>query len=221
MEWLKKLLGEEKYNSLGEAVINTLKESFGETEYVPNDATKIIPKSVFNAKLEEIKHLKTQITTYEQELESRKDMITTTEYKQKLIEAETNFKQQLIEADNNWKSQIAKTEKETALTNFLVQNDAKYPAMLLREINLDDVVIKDGKILNGDDIIKPLKTSYVDLFNKATGNPPPQGSLNTPPATGLESLINKYNEAQKAGRLYELPSLMNQIQVEEQKLKTT
>lgn len=219
MEWLKKLIGEENFAKLTDETIGILKTGLGDVEYIPNDPTKIIPKAVFNGKLEEIKHLKGQITSYESELENRKDMITTTDHKAKLIEAENNFKLKLVEAENQYKSQMALSEKKTLCSNLLAANDAKYVDLLINQIDMENVVVKDGKILNSDDIIKPLKSTYTDAFKVASGVTPPIGNPTPPPVGDKEALIQKYNEAQKTNQFHVLPGLMRQIEALENKEK--
>jgi hypothetical protein len=210
MEWLKRLLGD-NYNKLSEEILTMLKTAFGEMEYIPNDPLKVIPKHVFNGKLEEIKKLNGDIESYKSQLDTTKGMVTTTEFKAKLLEQENTFKSQMIENDNNWKKQLSDSEKQSLLTNLLASNNAKYPDFFLSKTNLDDVVVKDGKILNGDDIIKPFKTSHPDLFTKVAGTTPNGGDPATPPKNKLEELKEQYNSALKSNSMYALPKLMQEI----------
>ena len=117
----------------------------------------------------------------------------------------------MIENDNNWKKQLSDSEKQSLLTNLLASNNAKYPDFFITKTNLEDVVVKDGKILNGDDIIKPFKVSHPDLFNKLAGTTPPSGDATTPPKNKLEELKEQYNSALKSNSMYALPKLMQDI----------
>ena len=202
MEWLKQLVGEDNFKKLEEnGTIALLKTVMGETKYIADDPTKIIPKHVFNEKLEKIKLLESQIGEYKEQLKNTGNMITDKEVKQKLLEQEAQFKSTIKEMETKFQAEQEKNNKMHLVQNALMTSGCKHPDLILKTVNLDDVIIKDDKILNEDSVILPLKDTYKVLFEtKQTGTPPPKGTNPPPPQPkGKEELINKYNEAEKAG----------------------
>lgn len=219
MEWLKNVLGIENYKKLEEnGTIAMLKTVMGDTQYVPNDPTKIIPKHVFNEKLEKIKLLETQIGEYKEQLTNTGNMITDKEVKQKLLEQEAAFKKTIKEMEMSFQAEQEKNNKMHLVQNALINSGCKHPDLILKTVNLEDVIIKDDKILNEDSVILPLKDTYKVLFDtKLTGkplikgdNPPP------PPPTGKAELIEKYNEAEKVGNHTMMLKLQREIKSLEQ-----
>lgn len=213
MEWLKLLLGD-NYNKLGAETINILKESLGDSEYVANDPTKIIPKNVFNEKLEKIKLLETQISQYQEQLKSTGDMVTSSEMKTKLETQKLDFEKLIKEQKLQYEKQIDDDAKKHLIESTLTNQGCLHPDLVMGKINLDDVIIKDDKILNGDKIILPLKDSYKALFsNKVTGSTPPSGggSNPQPQPSSKEDLIKKYNEAEKSSDFLTMQKVQRQI----------
>lgn len=174
-------------------------------EMIKNDPKEIIPKSVFNQKLEEIKLLKKQI-------EETGNMVTSDKMKEELAIKEAEYKNELKAIEKQYKDDLAKKTKESLIKDHLVSEKCNYPELLLQQINLDDVIEKDNKILNMDSIILPLKDAYKNLFEKpVAGKTPVQGQNPTPQTTtpsSKEELIKAYEEAEKAGNY----SLMAQAQ---------
>lgn len=207
MDWLKKILGEELFNKLPQEVI----QKFGTIEYVPNDPTKIIPKHVFNEKNEEVKLLKAQIEQYKTQLKDVGGMITDTELKTKLAEQELTFKNSIKEMEINYKKEIETEQKKYLLTNFLTSNKAAHPDLLLKVINFDEVVVKDGKLLNGDAVLNPLKESYKRLFEQDLKPGVLPGG--TPPASTStkEDLIKKYNSYEHNGDFVNMMRVKEEI----------
>ncbi|OGS41365.1 MAG: hypothetical protein A3K77_06320 [Euryarchaeota archaeon RBG_13_31_8] len=211
MEWLKKLLGEENYNKLTPEILDLLKTKLGDKEYIENDPTRIIPKHVFNEKNEEAKLLKAQIEQYKSQLKETGNLITDVEVKTKLAEQELRFKSQITEMEKNYKKEIERENKKFLLTNHLNNNGAKHTELLMNVINLDEVIIQDGKLLNGDSVILPLKELYKPLFE--TSLKPtvlPQGNPK-PVQTDKQTLINKYNEAERNFNFPEMERIKTEI----------
>lgn len=199
MEWLKRLLGD-NFSKLSSETLSILKEALGESEYVANDPTKIIPKNVFNEKLEKIKLLETQITQYQEQLKNTGDMVTSSEMKTKLETQKVEFENLIKEQKQEYEQRIENDNKKHLIESTLANQGCLHPDLVMGKINLDDVIVKDDKILNGDKIILPLKDNYKALFtNKVTGNTPPSGGGTNPPPqpSSKEDLIKKYNEAEK------------------------
>lgn len=217
MEWLKRLLGEDKYNKLVEnGTIEILKASLGDKEFIENDPLKIVPKHVFNEKLSENKLLKTEVEQYKTQLGSIGDMVTSKDMQTKLTEQKLQFETKLVEQRNEYEKQLETTNKTNLVRNDLLSEgaDPVFVDMLLKSIKMDEVIIKDEKILNKDNIILPLKDTFKKVFEtKITGTTPPANNGNPPPTpTTKQELINKYNEAEKSGDFMALQRLQREIQ---------
>jgi hypothetical protein len=217
MEWLRRLLGEDKYNKLVEnGTIEILKASLGDKEYLENDPTKIVPKHVFNEKLSENKLLKTEVEQYKTQLGSIGDMVTSKDMQTKLAEQKIEFETKLAEQRNEYEKQIETTNKNNLIRNDLLAEgaDPVFVDMLLKSINPDEVIVKDDKILNKDNIILPLKDTFKKVFEvKVTGTTPPANNGTPPPQpTTKQELITKYNEAEKSGDFMALQRIQREIQ---------
>lgn len=201
MEWLKRLLGEERYKKLEESgMLTVLKESIGEVEYVANDPTKIIPKHVFNEKNDKVKMLEDQIKGYQDQLKNVGGLITDNDVKVKLEEQENKFRLEMKNQEIIFNKQIDQKNKEFLLTNLLINEGAKHVDLLLKAINLDDVVVADNTIVNHEKLITPMKTTYGELFKPSmvTGQTPPKGATSTP-VNNREELVKKYDAALASG----------------------
>lgn len=207
MDWLKKILGEELFNKLPQEVI----QKFGTIEYVANDPTKIIPKHVFNEKNEEVKLLKAQIEQYKTQLKDVGGMITDAELKTKLAEQELTFKNSIKEMEINYKKEIETEQKKYLLTNFLTSNKAAHPDLLLKVINFDEVVVKDGKLLNGDAVLNPLKESYKRLFEQDLKPGVLPGGTPPASASSKEDLVKKYNSYEQNGDFVNMMRIKEEI----------
>lgn len=215
MDWLKRLLGD-GYNTLSNETIELLKKAFGDREWVENDPTKIIPKHVFNEKLEEIKLLKTQEEQYKKQLNDVGNMVTKQENLTSLATMKLEFESKMKEQQQEHEKQLNDERMTNSLKQELLSNGLKpnYVDMMVNSINKDDVVFKDGKILNTDKLILPLKENFKESFTtKITSNPLP-GNQGTPPPqpSSKQDLINKYNEAQAKGDFTSAFQLQRQIQ---------
>lgn len=219
MEWLKAIIGEEAYNKLVEnGTLEILKKSMGDTEYVANDPLKIIPKHVFNEKNEENKLLKTQIEEYKKQLKTQGELVTDAEMKTKLATQEAELKQQMKEMQAAFDAEKEKTKKEQLIKDVLISEGCQYPDLIIKQLNYEDVIIKDDKILNSDKVILPIKEQYKNVFDKkVTGQTPPAGNTPPPPSNPTkEELVKKHDELQKAGNFTDMMKVRRQIQELEQ-----
>lgn len=219
MEWLKAIIGEEAYNKLVEnGTLEILKNSMGDTEYVANDPLKIIPKHVFNEKNEENKLLKTQIEEYKKQLKTQGELVTDAEMKTKLATQEAELKQQMKEMQAAFDAEKEKTKKEQLIKDVLISEGCQYPDLIIKQLNYEDVIIKDDKILNSDKVILPIKEQYKNVFDKkVTGQTPPAGNTPPPPSNPTkEELVKKHDELQKAGNFTDMMKVRRQIQELEQ-----
>lgn len=221
MEWLKKLLGEDNYKKLEDAgMIEILKSGLGDTEYIANDPTKIIPKHVFNEKNEKVKLLEGQIQEYKKQVDGISGMVTDTTMKEELAKQEVKFKLELKNQETIFNSQIDKKNKEFLLTNLLVKEGCKHPELVLKTIDMDSVVVAENTIVNHEKIMGPAKESYKILFGPAviTGQTPPKGTTN-PPANNKEELVKMYNTYQQNAdpRMFQIQRQLQALKAEENK----
>lgn len=212
MEWLKKLLGEDLYNKLPKEII----EKFGDTEWVENDPKKIIPKHVFNEKLSKIQLLETEVEQYKTQLKDVGDMVTSKDMQTKLELQKKEFDAKLELQRQEAEKTIEKNNMINTLKNDLIADgcDVNFVDMLVGTVNEDDVIFKDGKILNKDKIVLPLKDTFKKVFEtKLTGQTPPANNTNgTPPRKSTkEELIEQYNKAEASGQYTQLASIQRQI----------
>jgi hypothetical protein len=212
MEWLKKLLGEDLYNKLPKEII----EKFGDTEWVENDPKKIIPKHVFNEKLSKIQLLETEVEQYKTQLKDVGDMVTSKDMQTKLELQKKEFDAKLELQRQEAEKTIEKNNMINTLKNDLIADgcDVNFVDMLVGTVNEDDVIFKDGKILNKDKIVLPLKDTFKKVFEtKLTGQAPPANNSNgTPPRKSTkEELIEQYNKAEASGQYTQLASIQRQI----------
>jgi hypothetical protein len=194
MEWLKNAIGEDLYNELKtNGMIEKLKKSFGETPYIPHDKDKWIEKHVFNNQRAEIKGYKDKIKEYETELANRKDLITSEEHKAELLKKENSFKERIADIEKSSNKEIETLKKNNAFMNVLVSSGCIDPEMGLKAIDMEEILIKDGKVLNNQDLIDGLKRGKPYLFkvNNDTGVPPRGNGDNK---NTKEQLIEQYNK---------------------------
>lgn len=211
MEWLKRLLGEDLYNGLSQEVIS----KFGSMEWVENDPKKIVPKHVFNEQLAKNKLLETEAEQYKTQLNNVGDMVTSKDMQIKLELQQKDFEAKLELQRQEAAKQIEENNMINALKSDLIADgcDVNFVEMLVNTVNKDEVIFKDGKILNKDKIVLPLKDTFKKVFEvKVTGQTPPANNGTTPPRpTTKQELIDKYNEAEKNGNYGVLQSIQRQI----------
>jgi hypothetical protein len=200
MDWLKELLGEQLFAKLEKSEFY---KEFGQKlkgKYL-YDSKKHMPKEEFNKKNNDLKDYKKQLedtkALYEAEKNKYKDMITADEHKAKLADMEKTFKSEMESKESTFKQQIETREKEfenaTKLSlaeKMLIDNGvSKEDAdLLINKVSLDQLVVKDGEILNEDSIILPMKEKYKKYF----GNP---NVIGTPPVGGTKTNSNMFEEA--------------------------
>lgn len=172
MEWLKELIGEELFKQIT--------EKLGDKTLLLNDGNWI-PKKKFDEKIEEIKSLNEKIAIYVQNEKDTKKLLDDNEdYKKKYEDLQKTSKSALEGKDK----EISDIVTKGLLKDELIEMGSVYPDLLIKNINLDDVLVKDGKILNKETVLNPLKDTYKDLFKTTIieGNDPnPSGNKNPNP----------------------------------------
>lgn len=204
MEWLKKLLGEDNYKKLEQSgMLEVLKSGLGDMEYIPNDPKTVIPKHVFNEKNDKVKLLEGQIVDYEKRLKDISGMVTDETMKTELAKQEAQFKQQLKNQETMFNAQMEKTNKEFLMTNLLITTGVKpnLVPLLLKAVNMEDVIVADNKVVNHEKIVGSLKETYGNDFFKpaqVTGQPLTKGTTQQP-ANIRDNLVKAYEDAVKRG----------------------
>ena len=130
---------------------------------------EFIPKDQYNKKileLDEVKKASKEIATKLTEAEAYKEKVATLEDEYK------NYKQTVEDGKTL-------SDKQSAVREQLKADGAnpKLIKLLEKEIDFSKITIADGKVQNWEEITKPLKTEYAEIFgtteNKGadTGNP--------------------------------------------------
>ena len=174
---LKKLLGTD-ITAQVEKLLGEANDLFfhkkTETPVISNNG-EWIPKAKLDENLTVIKDLKTQIATFTTEVESlKKSGKNSEELNTKITELQTKL--------SDTEKQNALTVKKFALREALQLNGAKHPDLLEGKFDLTKIELDDkGAIKDVENLIKPVKESYKDLFGevKRAGFAPKAGSTET------------------------------------------
>jgi dsDNA-specific endonuclease/ATPase MutS2 len=135
-------------------------------------------KSKMEERLEEAKLLKEKVSSLEKTAKDTEALLKDNEeMKQKYATLQTESKTQLEQRDK----QISHITKKTALTKSLQEKGARYPDLLIKELNLDEVELEGETIKNFDKLYTPLTEKYKDMFTttEIKGNEPSKGNSQT------------------------------------------
>lgn len=143
---------------------------------------------------------------------------------EKLLKDNEDLKKQYETLQNNSKLELETRDKKISeiittglLKDELAEMGAAYPDLLIKNINYENVIVKDGQILNKETVFNPLKENYKDLFKTKTleGNPNPVNNnlpnQITQPSTRKQQLIEKYNQAEKNRDIISMQNINLQI----------
>lgn len=137
-------------------------------------------KKKLDDKEEEVKILNGKVVTLEKQNKDTAELLKDNEdLKVKYENLQKTSKTALDAKDK----EISDIVTKGLLKDELTEMGSVYPDLLIKNINLDDVIVKDGKILNKETVLNPLKDTYKDLFKTTTieGNPNPAGGGNPNP----------------------------------------
>ena len=201
MDWLKELLGEELYNQ----VIPKL----GDKKLIINDGS-YIPKDKFNQINEEKKLLSEKVTEYQKQIEGTTNILKDHEELKNKFEGLQSESKKLIELKDK---EITNITKKGLIMEALRNEGALYENLLIKNIDLDNAIIQDGKLLNAENIITPLKTEFKDMFTKKiiSGNEPNTGGTTPKPKPQLAQLQEQLTQARQNGNTALAMSLNDQI----------
>lgn len=145
---------------------------------------------------------------------------------EKLLKDNEELKKQYETLQNNSKLELETRDKKISeiITTGLLKDSLaemgvgqQYSDLLIKNINYENVIVKDGQIINKESVLNPLKDTYKDLFKTKTveGTPNP-ASTNLPnqtpqPSTKKQQLIEQYNQAEKNRDILSMQKLNFQI----------
>lgn len=170
-ELLKKV--EENLN--GHTVIIATKDE----KYIKDDGS-LVPKDKVNEivsdRLREVTEQKRVLTESKQNLERQlSELKEQTKDNDSLNQKIQSMQTQLQEKDKEIGSI---TKRATLERNLITKAQAKYPDLVLTKIDLDKIEIENDAIKGFDDLVKPIKESYPELFGikqKPSGDGGPTG----------------------------------------------
>ena len=185
-------------------------ESFlKDKKFILDDKNKYIEKHVFNTQREELKNYKAQIESYKAELEKTSQLITEEEHKKTLLQTQQEFNQKLEENKLRYEKELENSNKTNFLINLFSSNGSTNPQFMVKNVDLEEVTIKDGKILNGNEILENMKKNVPGLFNNMQPSIPSAGGAGQ--QTTKESLVKKYDECLATGNITGAMGIMTQI----------
>ncbi len=155
MDDLKTLLGEELYKQVSEKV--------GDKKLIFDDGN-MIPKYRFDEVNTSFKESKESKENLEKELSKiKRDFKDTEGLTQKIESLQEDLKNQKLQSELKEKQ----TLKRIALKDALNTSGAKHPDLLESKFELDKIELDTyGKIIGFDEILKPVKEGYKDLFGE-------------------------------------------------------
>lgn len=176
---LKELLGEELFNQVSEKI--------GEHKLAIVSDGSYIPKTKFDAKIEEVKELKEQLADRDAQLEDLKK-VDVSELQNKITELQQSNEGIKIE----YESKLQQREFDYSLENALREAKAKNPKAVKALLNNEAIKLVDGKFVGLDEQLTALKTSDSYLFGEdgLKGGTPPN------PAGGGKPAVTKEQFAQ-------------------------
>ena len=159
MEWLKGLLKDKGIDVPDEVMADVQKE-------LPKH---LIPKSEYNAKLDEIKGLNAQIKERDSQLDELSKSVGTNEELKQQIE---NLQKENKSSKENFEKQIADIKKTAAIENEILKANAVDVDMVKVKLNLDDIKVDDSGSISGlSEQIESMKKDYGFLFNRQSYHP--------------------------------------------------
>lgn len=159
MEWLKELLKNKGIEVPEEVFADVQKE-------LPKH---LIPKSEYNAKLEEIKGLNAQISERDGQLEKLGKSVGDSEGLKKQIE---QLQEENKTSKESFEKQIADIKKTAAIENEILKANAVDVDMVKVKLNLDDVKIDEkGSVSGLSEQLETVKKDFGFLFQKQSYSP--------------------------------------------------
>lgn len=160
------LLGDELFSKVSEKLgdlIKSVNDKFTEAKLIQDDG-KLIPKYRFDEVVNQKNDYQTQASELEKQLgKLKKDSKDNEELTSKLETMQNQMKDFQTQAEKKEKN----IQKKFALRDALRESGAKHPDLLEQIFELEKLEIDDkGKIKDFENILKPYKESYKDLFGE-------------------------------------------------------
>lgn len=163
MSKLKEKLGKEKFEKIIEIIKDT---DIKETDFDLLEG--YIPRQRLNEVTEKLKATEETNKTLVSQSEETKKLLSESEkfkteseeYKKKYADLETKHTTEL----ENKNKEVSNVLKRSLVKEKLINEGAKHPNLLMKEIDFDKVSIENDKLTNFDDTFKSLNENYKDLF---------------------------------------------------------
>jgi hypothetical protein len=151
-ERIKAKIGEELYNQI---LATGLKAN--EFDFLDG----YIPKSRFNEVNDKYKTAVSKNETYEAKIKDTEKLIgENADLKGKYDTLNTEYTEKLSNKDK----ELVNITKRFKLENELLKEGAKYPALLLKNVDLEKISLDGDNLVGWGDVLKGLKTDYTDMF---------------------------------------------------------
>jgi hypothetical protein len=172
-ERLKNLIGDELYSKIEEKIKDNKDVKLKDIDIISGN---FVTKTRFDEINSENKTLKEKSTTYEKQLKETKKLLEgSEEFKTKYEELNTKYQDEISSKDK----EILNIKKNTKIKDFLKENGAKYPELLMKDINIDSISYENDKLNGVTDVLKDLKGKYSDQFiTKKDNSTPPKNNSN-------------------------------------------
>ncbi len=153
-----------------------LAEKLGDKKLVVNDGN-YVPRSELNAKNDEVKDLRKQISDRDRQLDELKTKAAGNESLQKQIE---DLKAENQKTKDDFESKLQVQAFDHTLEKAIQGTQAKNVAAVKALLKVDGIKLDGDKLLGFDDQIKAIKESDAYLFNdeKPGGSPGSAGNAN-------------------------------------------
>lgn len=176
MEWLKKLLGEDLYNKVIEALKGKGKDG-KDLELLQNDGS-YIPKAKFDEKLEEVKTLKGQLDERDKQLKDLAEKAKgNEELTKKIADLQEENKNAVKALEDKLKQQTFEFAVESAING--VKGKDVNPRAIKALLKMENLKIDGEKLIGFEEQITELKKSDAYLFDAGAaggGANPPGGN---------------------------------------------
>lgn len=211
MEWLKKLLGEDLYNKVVEALKGKGKDG-KDVELLQNDGN-YIPKVKFDEKLEEAKTLKGQLDERDKQLKDLAEKAKGNEDLTKQIaDLQEANKNAVTDYENKLKQQAFEFAVESAIGG--VKGKDVNPRAIKALLKIENIKLDGEKLIGFEDQITELKKTDAYLFEAGS----PSGGGFNPPGGGSGKKnpwkTDSFNLTEQGRTMKENPALAKALIIE-------
>lgn len=164
---------EKFYELLGQDLANQVKEKLGDTKFFIGEG-EFIPKSRFDDVNNQVKDYKSQIATRDSQIDelSKKAQGNTD-----LLKQIDDLKAANAKASSDYEAKLSAREKEYLIDTALLGAKSKNTKAVKGLLDLEKVVVKDGKLEGLEDQLVALRKSDAYLFEDIQKTPTKIGGL--------------------------------------------